>query len=255
MKPAFLQHYDLALISLYLFWAFFAGLVLYLHRESKREGYPLITDRLNDRVQVVGFPGLPAPKTYTLADGSTVTTPNLKREQREIKLQPTAGFFGASHQPTGDPLADGVGPASYAERADVPDVAMDGQPRMRLISALPDFHLDERDPNPIGMEVYGADRSFMGTVRDLWVDRAESVLRYFEVERPGGSRVVVPYNFTTVDARLRRINVEGMTEAYVGGVPAPRTPGILTRLEEDKITAYYGGSLFYRPNGKMGPLL
>ena len=35
---------DLAEILFTLFWLFFIGLVLYLHRESKREGYPLESD-------------------------------------------------------------------------------------------------------------------------------------------------------------------------------------------------------------------
>ena len=37
--------FDLASVSLYVFFAFFFGLVLWLHREGKREGYPLVSDR------------------------------------------------------------------------------------------------------------------------------------------------------------------------------------------------------------------
>ncbi|MEO1576025.1 MAG: photosynthetic reaction center subunit H, partial [Pseudomonadota bacterium] len=49
---------DLVEIVFTLFWLFFAGLVMYLHRESKREGYPLESDRSDraKRMQVVGFP-------------------------------------------------------------------------------------------------------------------------------------------------------------------------------------------------------
>lgn len=32
---------DVAQVVLYIFWAFFFGLVIYLLRENKREGYPL----------------------------------------------------------------------------------------------------------------------------------------------------------------------------------------------------------------------
>ncbi|MBL8337961.1 MAG: photosynthetic reaction center subunit H, partial [Rhodoferax sp.] len=32
---------DVAQVTLYVFWVFFAGLVYYLHQENKREGYPL----------------------------------------------------------------------------------------------------------------------------------------------------------------------------------------------------------------------
>ena len=44
---AFLEYLDTAQIALYGFWAFFAGLIWYLHREDKREGYPLDTHRVD----------------------------------------------------------------------------------------------------------------------------------------------------------------------------------------------------------------
>ena len=37
----FLHNVDVTQIVLYAFWLFFAGLVYYLRREDKREGYPL----------------------------------------------------------------------------------------------------------------------------------------------------------------------------------------------------------------------
>lgn len=36
-----MQYIDGAQIALYVFWAFFIGLVIYLRTEDKREGYPL----------------------------------------------------------------------------------------------------------------------------------------------------------------------------------------------------------------------
>ena len=36
---------DVAQVTLYAFWLFFAGLIFYLRREDKREGYPLDSDR------------------------------------------------------------------------------------------------------------------------------------------------------------------------------------------------------------------
>ena len=41
---------DIAQVVLYAFWIFFAGLIFYLHRENKREGYPW--RRSGDRVRV-----------------------------------------------------------------------------------------------------------------------------------------------------------------------------------------------------------
>lgn len=54
------NYIDLPTILIYLFWFFFAGLLLYLHRENKREGYPLVSDRKGIRVE--GFPGVPRPR-------------------------------------------------------------------------------------------------------------------------------------------------------------------------------------------------
>ena len=57
---------DVAQIVLYVFWAFFAGLIYYLLRENKREGYPLVSDR-SKHITVQGWPPVPAPKTLRVA--------------------------------------------------------------------------------------------------------------------------------------------------------------------------------------------
>ncbi|MBP8290924.1 MAG: photosynthetic reaction center subunit H, partial [Chromatiaceae bacterium] len=59
---ALTSHLDVAQIVLYAFWLFFAGLIIYLRREDKREGYPLESDR--SQIKVVGFPSMPEPKTF-----------------------------------------------------------------------------------------------------------------------------------------------------------------------------------------------
>lgn len=63
------QYLDLTTLVLYAFWIFFAGLIYYLRREDKREGYPLKSDRRNVAVQ--GFPAVPPRKTFNTghADG------------------------------------------------------------------------------------------------------------------------------------------------------------------------------------------
>ncbi len=55
---------------LYAFWVFFAGLIIYLRREDKREGYPLESDR-SESIKVQGFPAMPEPKTFLLPHGGT----------------------------------------------------------------------------------------------------------------------------------------------------------------------------------------
>ena len=74
MSPgAITDHIDVAQIVLYMFWVFFAGLVYYLHQESKREGYPLERDGRAGRAVIEGFPAIPVPKTFTLQNGQVWT--------------------------------------------------------------------------------------------------------------------------------------------------------------------------------------
>ena len=69
---------DVAQVVLYAFWVFFAGLIFYLRREDKREGYPLESDR-SGRIIVQEFPAMLGPKTFLMSDGSTRTVPSVKR--------------------------------------------------------------------------------------------------------------------------------------------------------------------------------
>jgi photosynthetic reaction center H subunit len=260
MLKAFQGHYDLAILMTWAFFAFFGLLVLWLHRESKREGYPLVTDRLSDRVSVVGFPGLPDPKTYLLAHGGTTTTPyaNGKPDQRALALKQVAPFFGAPYEPTGNPMWDGVGPASFAERADKPDLTNDGKPRIVPLRSDSNFHLEERDPDPRGMKILAADGAIAGTVIDAWVDRSESLIRYFEVEVPsptGKRNVLVPHNVCKVLTERRMIRVNAITADQFAAVPGIKTPEQVTLLEEDKIMGYFGGGWLYATPGRIGPIL
>ncbi len=67
---------DLALVSLYAFWLFFAGLIYYLQTENMREGYPLEDDDGKPAAGPGLFP-LPKPKTFLLPHGrGEVTVPN-----------------------------------------------------------------------------------------------------------------------------------------------------------------------------------
>lgn len=60
-----MEHLDGAQIILYAFWLFFFGLIYYLRKEDKREGYPLDSSR----GPVQGFPVVPERKRYIGQDG------------------------------------------------------------------------------------------------------------------------------------------------------------------------------------------
>ena len=76
---------DLAQVTLYVFWIFFACLIFYLRREDKREGYPLESTGINGGV-VHGFPRMPDSKTYLLRDGHIATLPNHKNDRPDQQM-------------------------------------------------------------------------------------------------------------------------------------------------------------------------
>jgi photosynthetic reaction center H subunit len=61
-----MRHLDGAQIVLYAFWLFFFGLIYYLRREDKREGYPL---EKKDGSNIDHFPFKPPAKPYIGQDG------------------------------------------------------------------------------------------------------------------------------------------------------------------------------------------
>lgn len=243
---------DVAQLVLYAFWIFFAGLIYYLHRENKREGYPLESDRSGGRVIVQGFPAVPEPKSYLLRDGSTVTVDG-RADTRPVAAKAFAPHLGAPLVPTGDPLADGVGPAAYAARADRPDMTVDNQVKIVPLRVT-NYHLEDRDPDPRGMAVVAGDGQVAGKVVDVWVDRSEVLIRYFEAEVAGGKRVLVPHNLARVHGDRREIVVRSLYARNFAGVPALKHPEQVTLLEEDKIMAYYCGGTLYADAARQEPL-
>ena len=250
---------DVAQVVLYIFWAFFAGLIYYLHREDKREGYPLESDRSErsgGRVVVQGFPAIPEPKTYLLTHGGTQVSPRNERDLREIKAKPVAPWLGAPLEPTGDPMADAVGPAAYAERMDTPDLTLEGHNRVVPLRVATDHSVASEDANPVGMTVVGGDGNTAGTVTDVWVDRSEAVARYLEVAvNDGGRHVLLPLNFARVNGAARTITVNSIYARHFAGVPGTREADAVTRREEDRICAYYGGGTLYADPARAEPWL
>ena len=245
---------DLAQITLYAFWIFFAGLIFYLRREDKREGYPLRSDR-GERVTVQGFPAVPPPKTFHLSNGHSIQVPRPEPEEMPA-ARPAARFPGAPFEPTGDPMQDGVGPAAYAMRDDHPDLMFDDPvPKIVPLRVAPAYSLEPEDPDPRGMPVYGIDRKSGGTVVDAWIDRSDMLLRYLEVEVEGGRRVLVPMTLARIDHRRGRVNLASVTSAQLAAAPATREPEQVTLREEDRISAYFASGHLYATPLRLGPVL
>jgi photosynthetic reaction center H subunit len=256
-RGAITGYIDVAQVVLYAFWIFFAGLIFYLRREDKREGYPLESDRAGG-VRVQGFPAMPAPKTFRMSDGSTRTAPNTKADRRDAPVVPLLPWPGAPMEPTGDPMKDGVGPASYADREDVPEHTIDGAPSIVPLRTLPDFAMGPIDADPRGMAVIGADGARAGTVKDVWIDRTESIIRYLEVDvtASGGPRtVLLPITMARIWGRNRTVKVLSILAAQFVDVPALANPTQVTKREEDRIAGYYAGGTLYATPARMGPVL
>lgn len=250
---------DVAQLALYGFWIFFAGLIFWISRESRREGYP----KTNMAGQEVELSALfaPSPKTFRTMDGRSIMAPDPKRDdRREVKAKPQEMGEGAALVPTGNPMLDGVGPAAWAERAEIADVTFQGKARIVPLRVATDFKVDERDFNMIGRNVLGADDVIGGTVRDIWVDRSEYLIRYLEVDVAvkGGpkagsptpvvtvpKRVLLPIAFCDIDKRNMVVKVDAILGDQFAGVPSLKNPDTVTLREEDRISGYYGGGLLY----------
>jgi photosynthetic reaction center H subunit len=246
VTPVFL---DAAALSLYIFFAFFAGLIYYLTRENKREGYPMVNE-LPDRpafATMHGFPETPAPKVFRLHYPEGATVVQGVRPERDVtaQLSPDYPYPGTAFVPTGDAMRDGVGPASYADRADTPDLAYDdNKPKIVPLRAAPGWHIAHEDPDPRGKSVITLDGVVAGTVVDLWVDRSEYILRYLETEVAGGRRVLVPMFLCTFNDE-GTAQVISVTAAQFAAAPGIAQPEQITLLEEDRISGYFGGGHFY----------
>jgi len=255
MSAGFLE-IDIAFISLCLFFMFFLGLVIYLRREDRREGYPLEEDGNPGMLRNPGgFLFMPDPKTFELPHGGTVTVPNDKRDARPIAAKRSV-VPGSPLDPTGNPMVDGVGPAAWAERANVPELTHHGKPKIVPIRVAKSVTIAEGDPDPRGMSVVGTDGVEAGTVSDIWVDIPESMIRYLEVAvKAGGSKVLLPITMAIIHGDKRVVEVDAITGAQFANVPKLANPDQVTLLEEERVVAYYGGGYLYATPNRTEPLI
>lgn len=258
--------FDVAELAFILFFIFFVGLVFYLNRESRREGYPV-----EDEQTGIMMRGMPlsdgAKKTFKLPHGRGTYTPeDVARDDVNIAAKQTFPGRGAPFEPTGNPMEDGLGPAAYANRQDYPDLTMDGAPRIVPIADSHGITIAEQDRDPVGLPVYGADKKLAGTVSDVWVDQAEHIIRYLEVTTNSGKKVLAPMGVAAVQGKallgglipivedqVELIDIDAITSEQFDATPAIKTPGQITRLEEDKIMAYYGGGYMYATPERSEP--
>lgn len=244
---------DLAQIAIYVFWAFFIGLVIYLQRESHREGYPLESDP-GGAVDMRGSFLIPKPKIYRLRNGETRSVPRYDRDTRPLAVRRAAPWPGAPMIPTGNPLVDGVGPAAWADRPDVPDLTWNNEIKIVPSRLAPEFYVSNHDPDPTGFPVIAADGLEAGTVAGIWIDRSEHVIRYLEVDsRSGTGPLLVPLTLAKLNGET--VKVKALLAAQFADAPRTRSPDQVTLLEEDRIYAYFAGGHLYATPSRAEPLL
>jgi photosynthetic reaction center H subunit len=161
--------------------------------------------------------------------------------------------------PTGNPMIDGVGPASWANRVDEPEVTWEGEPAIVPLSIVDGTFVEPRDVNPIGMPVYGMDGVRAGTVREIWTDRSEPQIRFLEVaiETAAGTprNVLLPIGFAVINKRRGFVSTNAILASQFADVPALKSDRQITKLEEDKVTAYFAGGLLYAVPGRLDPVI
>ena len=258
------QYIDVAQLALYVFWLFFVLLVLYLNKESRREGFPLRFHE-NDRGAPSTEHKVPEPKTYELLNGESVQLPSGKNDDHlELNATPLAPWPGAPLVPNGDAMIDGLGAAAWTERADHPDTTTEGEPRIVPLSTLPsdEFFVAKKSSDPRGMDVRACDDEIVGKITEIMLDRMEMLPRYYQVALNSGKTVLLPMMYMKIrrkreaptegtvverliDSREKEVRVASLNSAQFENVPLCASNDVITLLEEDKVQAYYGGAHVY----------
>ena len=246
MSVPFFGDFDIASLTLWLFYIFFAALVIWIQRENMREGYPLEDDEGNPSSNPSMWP-LPEDKTFKLPHGhGELTVPSGQMPERaDIALKRVGPGNGYPLEPTGDPMLDGVGPASWAPRSDRPELDGHGHPKIVPMAATEHFRVAAgRDPR--GLPVVAGDNEVVGKITDLWIDEPEQLVRYLELELDstwGTGKRLLPITFAKIKAD--RVNVHAIYGKHFATVPTTASDKQVTLLEEDKISGYYGGGKLY----------
>jgi photosynthetic reaction center H subunit len=256
MHGAITSYIDVPQLTLYAFWIFFAGLVIYLTMESKREGFPLVTNRPGERLD--GLLPMPEPKTFLLHDGTTRSVP-WNEPLEDLPLRLTAPWDGAPYEPIGNPMLTGVGPASFTLRTDKPELTHEGEHRTVPLRIAADHWVAEGDPDPRGWNVIAADGAIAGTVADLWVDRTSAQLRWLEVALPDplARHPIIPMELVRVSpaARGGQVKIASVTAAQFATAPVPASPDSVTAREEDRLAAYFASGHLYAFPSRAEPLI
>ena len=256
MTGTFFGEFDLASLTLWLFYGFFALLIIYIQRENMREGYPMTDDDGEEAANQGPFP-VPEDKTFILPHGKgELTVPSGQRPDRaDIAMARTGPGNGYPLEPTGDPMIDGIGPGAWCNREDAPELDGHGHPKLVPMSAAEAFSV-AAGFDPRGLPVMAGDEEIVGKICDMWIDEPEQLVRYLEIEldtKWGSGTRLAPLTMARI--LPTRVQVRSIYGKHFDNVPKHASPRQVTKLEEDMISAYYGGGTMYADIKRQEPLL
>lgn len=261
MENTFFGNFDLASLAIWMFWIFFALLIYYLQTENMREGYPLENEDGSPAANL-GLIGMPTDtKTFRLPHGrGEVTVPSKENEDEHRRtdlgdvMGATSQAAGFPYDPKGDPMLAGIGSGAWTPRRDEPELDGHGHAKIVPMSATESYRVSAgRDPR--GLVVVAGDGEVVGTIADMWIDAPEQLVRYLEIELDadhGGGTRLVPIHFCQI---WRKVTINSIYGKHFAGVPLTKSSTQVTKLEEEKISAYYGAGILYADEKRAEPLL
>ena len=248
MESNVVGNLDVALLCVIAFVTFFVGLVVYLRREDKREGYPVEVSGFQGRTQTSeGFPPMPSPKLFYRPHGRGVAQAPRVEEPETVRPGQKLPPMAFPLDPGANPLEEGIGAAAYTTlREDVPDLDVEGEPKLISLNDHPAYYIPDGDPDPRGWVLISADKKIVGKVEDLWFNRAEFFLRYFEVSIDGAEgRHLIPAFFAEALPADRAVRATTLVAKDLRNAPIRADSTCITMREEDRLNGFFAGGLRY----------
>ena len=253
--PQITSQFDIPTIASWLFILFFVGLVFWLQRESKREGYPLRASPFTDEL-MEGFPPPPEDRrTYVLNEGGTTQSPHYY-EPGPTSAEPMERFMdGTAFAPVGNPLLAAIGPGAWVQKKNEPALTERGHLLLQPLAELPEWSIAKADADPRGMAVFDWRWNPVGQVTEVWIDTGIKIVRFLEVELSAEPNVrrLVPIYHTHILEHSRKIRVTALWAHQFAGIPMPAEHSVITGPEEERLNAYFAAGEFYRDSPLTAP--
>ena len=135
----------------------------------------------------------------------------------------------------------------------MPELDGKGHAKIVPLSATANHHVSAgRDPR--GLRVQAGDLSLVGRISDMWIDEPEQLVRYLEVELDGDAgKRLIPLPLARI--KRDRVVVHALHGRHFPDVPTIRSHNQVTKLEEEKICAFYAGGKLYASPDRQAPFM